>query len=68
MVSLELAQAHLLQGFGRDAEDFNLLFYAIKAKNRNAIVIVMEKMLALHGPTSFHWANSKGGFSCKQVS
>jgi len=48
------------EGFGRDAEDFNLLFYAIKAKNRNAIVIVMEKMLTLHGPTSFHWANSKG--------
>ena len=30
-------------------------------------MIVREKMLALHGPTSFHWANSKGGFSGKQV-
>ena len=66
MVCLELA--HLLQGFGRDAEDFNLLFYAIKAKNRNAIVIVMEKMLSMHGPTSFQWANSRGRFSSKQVS
>jgi len=48
------------EGTGRDAEDYNLLFHAIKSRNRSCIELVLQKMLNLHGPTSFHWANDKG--------
>jgi len=48
------------EGTGRDAEDYNLLFHAIKSRNRSCQELVIGKMLSLHGPTSFHWANDKG--------
>ena len=38
------------------------MFHATRAKNRNMIELVLEKMLALHGPESLQWANSKGVF------
>ena len=50
----------MLQGSGRDAEDFNLLFHAIKTKNKGCIELVLEKMLAHMGPDSFKWSNEKG--------
>ena len=50
----------MLQGSGRDAEEYNLLFHAIKTKNRSCLELVLQKMLTIHGPDSFKWANSKG--------
>jgi len=48
------------EGSGRDAEDYNLLFHAIKTKNKGCIELVLEKMLAIQGPDSFKWSNEKG--------
>ena len=55
-----LTYVYLLQGSGRDAEDYNLLFHAIKTKNKGCIELVLEKMLAIQGPDSFKWSNEKG--------
>ena len=51
---------YMLQGSGRDAEDFNLLFHAIKTKNKGCIELVIEKMLDHMGPDSLKWTNEKG--------
>jgi len=48
------------EGSGRDAEEYNLLFHAIKTKNRSCLELVLQKMLNIQGPDSFKWANSKG--------
>ena len=55
-----LTYVYFLQGSGRDAEDYNLLFHAIKTKNKGCIELVLEKMLAIQGPDSFKWSNEKG--------
>jgi len=48
------------EGSSRDAEEYNLLFHAIKTNNKSCLELVLRKMLDLHGPDSYKWANSKG--------
>ena len=60
MMEMPLNYIYLLQGSGRDAEDYNLLFHAIKTKSKSCLELVLAKMLEIQGPDSFKWSNEKG--------